>query len=256
MKTAAKTTAKKAPAQAAKSSKKAAPASEASRKAIRKAGQSASAKSAARAVRKGLFVSFEGGEGVGKTTQIARLAKTFEADGRKVTVTREPGGSQIANRIRSILLDPKNKGLVPLAELFLYEASRAQHVSDVIQPALAAGHVVICDRFADSSIVYQGVARGLAADFVHKLNQIATGGLAPDVTLVLDLDPRIGLARVGSRGILDRMEQEALSFHQAVRAGFLALAKKNRRRCRVIDASRSRDSIHEQIIEALEGFLI
>lgn len=206
-----------------------------------------------RRTRSGLFLTFEGGEGTGKTTQIARLAKAFEAKGQRVVVTREPGGSQIANRIRSLLLDPKMQGLVPLAELFLYEASRAQHVSDVIRPALAKGQVVICDRFADSSIVYQGAARGLDAKTVKQLNALATGGLKPSLTFLLDLDPRIGLARVGARGVLDRMEKEALAFHRAVRAGYLALAKAEPRRFRVIDASRSRDQIHEQILEGLEG---
>jgi dTMP kinase len=204
--------------------------------------------------RRGLFLTFEGGEGTGKTTQIARLAKAFEAAGRRVVVTREPGGSQIANRIRSLLLDPKMKGLVSLAELFLYEASRAQHVEDVIRPSLKAGKVVICDRFADSSIVYQGAARGLDARLVRRLNSIATGDLRPDLTFLLDLDPRIGLARVGARGVLDRMEKEALAFHRAVRAGYLALAKADRKRFRVIDSSLSRESIHEKILAALEPY--
>jgi dTMP kinase len=204
---------------------------------------------------RGCFLTFEGGEGAGKTTQIAKLAHALEARGRAVTVTREPGGSAIANRIRSLLLDPKMKGLVPLAELFLYEASRAQHVRDTIAPALAAGHVVICDRFADSSVVYQGVARGLKAPLVRELNRVATGGLKPDRTIVLDLDPRIGLARVGSRGILDRIEKEALSFHQAVRAGFRRLAREEPRRVRLVDASRSRDDIHEAILRNVGDFL-
>lgn len=196
---------------------------------------------------RGLFITFEGGEGVGKTTQIARLAKQWETRGRKVIVTREPGGSQIANRIRTLLLDPKNKGLMPLAELFLYEASRVQHISDVIGPALAAGKIVICDRFADSTVVYQGLARKLPAALVKQMNQIATDGLTPDFTFVLDLDPRIGLARVGSRGVMDRMEQEKLSFHEAVRKGYRQLARKYPKRCILIDASRSRDQIHENI---------
>lgn len=211
--------------------------------------------SARRKAKTGLFLSFEGGEGAGKTTQIAKLAHALEASGHTVVVTREPGGSQIANRIRSLLLDPKMKGLVSLAELFLYEASRAQHVHDTILPALEKGHTVICDRFADSSVVYQGVARGLKAPLVATLNKIATGGIKPHRTLVLDLDPRIGLARVGSRGILDRIEKEALSFHEAVRKGFRRLAKAEPRRVRLIDASRSRDDIHEQILHQLKDFL-
>ncbi|HEY8278154.1 MAG TPA: dTMP kinase [Bdellovibrionota bacterium] len=205
--------------------------------------------------RRGFFLTFEGGEGVGKTTQIAKLATALEASGKKVTVTREPGGSAIANRIRSLLLDPKNDGLVSLAELFLYEASRAQHVHDTILPALAKGNVVICDRFADSSVVYQGAARGLPAPLVRKLNELATGGLSPARTFVLDLDPRIGLARVGSRGVLDRMEKEALSFHKAVRAGYKRLAKAYPRRVRIVDASRSRDDIHAAILRGVEGLL-
>jgi dTMP kinase len=208
-----------------------------------------------RKAKTGLFLSFEGGEGAGKTTQIAKLAHALEAAGHTVVVTREPGGSAIANRIRSLLLDPKMKGLVSLAELFLYEASRAQHVHDTIRPALEKGHTVICDRFADSSVVYQGVARGLKAPLVNGLNKIATGGLKPHRTLVLDLDPRIGLARVGSRGVLDRIEKEALSFHEAVRKGFRRLAKSESRRVRLIDASRSRDDIHEQIRHQLRDLL-
>ncbi|MGZ3731821.1 MAG: dTMP kinase [Bdellovibrionota bacterium] len=208
-----------------------------------------------RKAKRGFFLTFEGGEGAGKTTQIAKLAHALEVAGHTVVVTREPGGSTVANRIRSILLDPKMKGLVPLAELFLYEASRAQHVSDTILPALEKGHFVICDRFADSSVVYQGVARGLKSPLVTALNKIATGGLSPNRTLVLDLDPRIGLARVGSRGILDRIEKEALSFHEAVRRGFRRLAKSEPRRVRLIDASRSRDDIHEQIRSELGDIL-
>lgn len=205
--------------------------------------------------RRGIFLTFEGGEGAGKTTQIARLALAIEAQGKTVVVTREPGGSAIANRIRSMILDPEMKGLVSLAELFLYEASRAQHVADTILPALKAGHVVICDRFADSSVVYQGAARGLDGGLVTRLNKIATGGLEPDRTLILDLDPRIGLARVGSRGVFDRIEKEALSFHRAVRSGYHRLANADKKRVRLIDASRSRDDIHASILDAVEGLI-
>lgn len=205
--------------------------------------------------KRGLFITFEGGEGAGKTTQIAKLAKAFEAAGHRVVVTREPGGSHIANRIRSLILDREMTGLVSLAELFLYEASRAQHVAEVIRPALAAGKVVICDRFADSSVVYQGAARGISAALVKELNEIATGGLKPNLTFVMDLDPRIGLARVGARGILDRMEKEKLSFHKAVRRGYANLVKAEPRRCRRIDASQSRDRIHEQMVEEVSSWL-
>jgi dTMP kinase len=202
-----------------------------------------------KAKNKGLFISFEGGEGVGKTTQIARLAMRLEKAGHKVVVTREPGGSAIANRIRTLLLDRKNDGLVPLAELFLYEASRAQHLHDTIRPALARGEIVICDRFTDSSVVYQGTARKIKPSTVANLNLLATSGLQPQLTFILDLDPRIGLARVGSRGIMDRMEKEQLSFHKAVRRGYLKLVKAYPQRCKLIDASQSRDKIHEDICE-------
>ncbi len=195
------------------------------------------------ASKRGMFITFEGGEGVGKTTQIARLAQLLEKQGREVVVTREPGGSVIANRIRSLILDQKNDGLVPLAELFLYEASRAQHLADTVMPALARGAVVLCDRFADSSVVYQGAGRKLAPRLVDTLNRIATAGLEPSLTFFFDLDPRIGLARVGSRGVLDRMEKEKLSFHQAVRRGYLRLARSHRRRIVKVDASRSRDDV-------------
>jgi dTMP kinase len=155
--------------------------------------------------------------------------------------------------MRSLIIDPKNDGMVPLAELFLYEASRAQHMHDTVLPALKRGAIVICDRFADSSLVYQGVGRKLKPEMVKNLNKIATGGISPDVTVLIDLDPRIGLARVGARGVLDRLEREKLSFHKAVRNGFLALAKKEKKRFLVVDGSRSRDEIHEEIVDYLEG---
>lgn len=189
---------------------------------------------------------------MGKTTQIARLAKHLEQQGSRVVVTREPGGTQVANRIRSLILDPKMNGLIPLAELFLYEASRAQHVKEIILPSLERGDVVICDRFADSSVVYQGAGRGLARKTVEVLNKLATGNLRPDLTIVLDLDPRIGLARVGTRGVLDRLEREKLGFHKRVRAGFLRLAKENPKRVHVISASKSRDEVHTLILEKIQ----
>lgn len=200
----------------------------------------------------GLFITFEGGEGVGKTTQIARLAKAFASTGREVVVTREPGGSAIANRMRALIIDPKNDGMVPLAELFLYEASRAQHMHDTVLPALRRKAIVICDRFADSSLVYQGVGRKLPPKTVVQLNKLATGGVGPDATILLDLDPRIGLARVGARGVLDRLEREKLSFHRAVRSGFLKLAKQEKRRFFVVSASNSRDEIHALIVAHME----
>src|SRR3989344_6832519 len=140
--------------------------------------------------KKGLFITFEGGEGGGKSTQIQRLADAFRAKGREVVVTREPGGTAVADQIRALLLSHQLKGIVPLAELLLYEASRAQHVKELIEPALKRGAVVVSDRFADSSLVYQGVGRKLPPALVRQLNKIATGGLSAHPTFLLDLDTR------------------------------------------------------------------
>lgn len=211
---------------------------------------------AKKAPKKGLFLSFEGGEGAGKSTQIRLLADSLRAHGHAVVLTREPGGSEIANRIRGMILDPAMQGLVPLAELFLYEASRAQHMADTILPALERGAIVICDRFTDSSIVYQGAARGLQASLIHKLNLFATGGLQPRRTFLLDLDPREGLARARGRGEgLDRMEAEGLAFHQAVRKGYQALAKKDKKRFRVIRAAQAPEKVHSDILDGLKGLV-
>jgi len=205
---------------------------------------------------KGLFLSFEGGEGAGKSTQIELLAEALRCRGHDVKITREPGGSEIANRIRSMILDPSMKGLVSLAELFLYEASRAQHVADTILPALKNNQVVICDRFTDSSVVYQGAARGLDAKLVIGLNKIATSGVMPKRTFVLDIDPKLGLKRVNDRGSkLDRMETEGLKFHQAVRMGYLRLARKDKKRIRLINAAQAPDKVHADLLQALEGIL-
>ncbi len=216
------------------------------------------AKSAARkpgrTKQRGLFLSFEGGEGAGKSTQIHMLVKALEARGHQVVQTREPGGTEIADRIRSMILDPSMTGLLPLAELFLYEASRAQHVEEKIRPALAKGQVVICDRFVDSSVVYQGAARGLDGKLIRTLNKLATSGLLPRITFLLDIDPVRGFDRVGQRGAaLDRMEAEGLAFHRAVRNGYRKLAKSDRRRIRLIDASKSAEKVHALILKQLEG---
>lgn len=205
---------------------------------------------------RGLFLSFEGGEGAGKSTQIQLLAESMRAHGHAVVLTREPGGSEIANRIRGMILDPAMQGLVPLAELLLYEASRAQHMEDTILPALEKGAVVICDRFTDSSIVYQGAARGLDARLIDRLNLVATGGLQPKRTFFLDIDPREGLARARGRGEgLDRMEAEGLAFHEAVRKGYKALARKEPRRIRVVNAAQEPEKVHSDILDELKGLI-
>ena len=200
---------------------------------------------------RGYLLSFEGGEGGGKGTQIANLVMYLKALGYPITETREPGGTLIGNDIRGILLNPKHAGMDYLTELLLYEATRAQLLREVIRPALSRGEIVICDRFADSTTVYQGDARGIDLQIIGQLNQIATNGLRPDYTVLLDLDPIIGLQRIQKRGTPDRLEQEALTFHQRVRQGYLRLAKQEPDRFLVIDASENPTQIQATIRTAL-----
>lgn len=172
----------------------------------------------------GVFVTFEGGEGSGKSTQIALLADRLRAHGVTVTTLREPGGTVVGDRVRDLLLDPAHTGLDARAELLLYEASRAELVAERILPRVKAGDVVLCDRFTDSTLAYQGFGRGLDLEGVRTLNEWATGGVRPDVTVLLDVDPVLGLARATGATGADRLEAEDLDFHVRVREGFLALA--------------------------------
>jgi dTMP kinase len=199
---------------------------------------------------RGVFITFEGGEGSGKSTQIARLANRLEAAGVPVRTLREPGGTEQGEALRLMLLNPEFTGLDSIAELLLYEASRAQLVADVIEPALEAGEVVLCDRFYDSTTAYQGFARGLPLDRIRQLNEIATNGLAPDRTIVLDIDPVLGIERATTDGA-DRLEGESGAFHEAVRRGFLAIAAEEPARVRVIDASGTPDEVAEAVADAL-----
>ncbi len=193
-----------------------------------------------------MFITFEGVEGAGKTSQIARLAARLRAGGRQdVLVTREPGDGPLGAELRRLVLDPPlGIDVEPRAELLIMLADRAQHVAQVIRPHLASGGLVLCDRFTDSSAAYQGVGRGLGLDDVMRLNEYATNGLRPDITFLLDLDPGIGLARQTQR---NRMEDEALPFHQAIREGYLALAARDPARFVVLDAARSPDAVVEDI---------
>lgn len=200
----------------------------------------------------GVLVTFEGGEGSGKSTQLAVLAARLERAGVRVRALREPGGTRAGEAVREILLDPGHAGLDATAELLLYEASRAQLVAEVIEPALAAGEVVLLDRFYDSTTAYQGYARGLSLDHVRALNEIATAGCTPDVTLLFDIDPAEGLRRATTTGA-DRLESEDLSFHRAVRDGFLAIAASEPERLRVIDASGDVETVAERVRVALAG---
>jgi len=184
----------------------------------------------------GVFITFEGGEGSGKSTQIGLLSRRLEACGVPVRRLREPGGTAVGEAVRAILLDPDHAGLDDTAEILLYEAARAQLVAEVIEPALEAGEVVLCDRFCDSTTAYQGYARGISLPRVAVLNRAATGGLSPERTIVLDIAPALGIARATSEGA-DRLEAEDLAFHERVRAGFLAIADVEPDRVRVVDAS-------------------
>lgn len=199
---------------------------------------------------RGVFVTFEGGEGCGKSTQLRLLARRLDAAGVPVRQLREPGGTAVGEAVRTILLDPEHAGLDDIAELLLYEAARAQLVAEVIEPALEAGEVVLCDRFYDSTTAYQGHARGIALDEVAELNRAATGGLAPDRTIVLDIRPSLGVARATSHST-DRLEAEDLAFHERVRAGFLAIAAQEPGRVRVVDASGDIDTVAEKVAAAL-----
>lgn len=194
----------------------------------------------------GFFIAFEGGEGAGKSTQEARLAAALSERGHVVVSTREPGGTPAGEAIRHVLLSPEFAGLDARAESLLFAAARGEHVARVIRPALSRGSIVICDRYMDSSIAYQGYGRELGPERVRDLNLWATHGLVPDLTIVLDVDPEVGLSRFEER---DRLEAEPLEYHRAVRAGFLALAEQQPERYLVVDARRDVDAISALIID-------
>ena len=214
--------------------------------------------------RPGLFVTFEGGEGSGKSTQIQRLAARLRARGLQPVLTREPGGTAVAEGIRALLLDP---GLAPgpIAEALLMEAARAELVAAVIRPALEAGRVVLCDRYADSTLAYQGAGRGLDPAMLREWNRVATGGLVPDLTLLFDLDPALGLERRGaglesrSPGAMpgrgNRLDRESPDFHARVRARYLELAREEPARFVVLDAAQSPERVEEAAWAALSTWL-
>jgi len=204
----------------------------------------------------GLFITFEGGEGCGKSTQIAALKARLEAMGKTVVQTREPGGTALGESVRNLLqYDDAGQGMSPEAELLLFAASRAQHVRELVAPAIAEGQIVLCDRFLDSTTVYQGVARAIDSKKVDTINQFAIGDTNPDLTILIDLPPEIGLARVHARsdGQLDRMEKEAIEFFQAVRQGYLDLAKSEPKRFLVLDGSQSVEELETQIWQKVEA---
>lgn len=202
------------------------------------------------ASQQGFFLVFEGPEGSGKSTQIRLLAERLRAAGCEPLLSREPGGTPAADAIRQVILDPKLR-IDPLSEFLLYSASRAQHVSEVIKPALEAGKLVLCDRFAGASVAYQGYGRGLELDFIHELTARVTHNLKPDLTILLELEPEIGLKRIAARGNKDRLERADLSFHQRVHEGFLAQAKADSSWV-IIDAEDDETALAEKIWQTVQ----
>ncbi len=203
-----------------------------------------------------LFITFEGPEGSGKTTQIRLLADRLEAIGQVVLTTREPGGTRIGNGIRAILLDSAHTEMSPRAEALLFSAARAQLVDEVIRPALDNGKVVLCDRYADSTLAYQGYGHGQALEPLVMLGDYATRTLAPDLTIYLDVESETGLQRKqeGAAEEWNRMEEQTLAFHQAVRAGYLELASADPRRWLLVDAAQTVDAVKQAIWQRVEPF--
>lgn len=198
-----------------------------------------------------MFIAFEGIEGCGKSTQLRLLQEHLEAAGRRVVAVREPGGTPVGDRVRAILLDGALTEMTDTAEMLLFAASRAQLVREVLRPELAAGAVVLCDRYVHSSLAYQGHARGLGRAFVADANAPAIDGLLPDRVVLVDTDVEAALGRAKARAALDRIEAEDLAFHQAVRAGFLAEAQRDDGRFLVIDGAGTPEAIHASIKEGL-----
>lgn len=195
-----------------------------------------------------MFVTFEGPEGSGKSSQIALLAPYLQEQGFTIVTTREPGGTPIGDEIRACVHNVANTAMTPIAEMLLYSASRAQHVGELIRPSLASGHIVLCDRFADSTIAYQGYGRGLNLDQLHQVTQIATEGLQPDITFLLDVDVEQGLARRTGGGLeMNRLDLETVQFHQRVREGYHAMAKTDPARWIIVNAERPLSIIQEEL---------
>ena len=209
-----------------------------------------------------MFITLEGVEGSGKSTQLGNIRAFLQERGLTVVVTREPGGTDIGRTVRSILLNPDNREMDALTELFLYEADRAEHVRKIIAPALSAGKTVLCDRFFDATMVYQGYARGLDLEEIRRIHRFILGNLRPDLTILLDLPPEIGLARAwaqidkGNRtGAESRFEKEALDFHRKIRAGYLDIARHESERFCIVDAEQDAAAVRRDIKKAIERLM-
>lgn len=199
-----------------------------------------------------MFITFEGGEGSGKTSLIEHIKKALSS--YDIVATREPGGSMVAEAIRDVVLNPKYEGVTPYTEALLYAASRAQHLDEVIIPALDAKKIVLCDRYLDSSLAYQAYARDLGFEFVLNINHYATLHM-PDLTFYIDVDPKVGLSRIHHRDKFDRLDQESIDFHHKVRQGYFEIVKRYPNRVVLIDGNRSLDEIYHDIIKIIKDKL-
>ena len=210
-------------------------------------------------IKKGIFITFEGIEGCGKSTQSKLFCEHLRSLGFSVLHTREPGGNEVSEKIRTLLLDPANN-ITPIAELLLYEASRAQLIKEVIEPALKKGFVVVCDRFSDATLAYQGYARGLGVELVKTLNKIATQGITPNLTIYLDIAVSTGIARArglgkGGHKAGDRIERESLAFHKKVRNGYLSVAKTYPGRVKIIKVTNTIEKTQKLVFETIKKCL-
>lgn len=201
---------------------------------------------------RGLFITVEGGEGVGKSTNIAFIRQQLEAAGVELVVTREPGGTSLGEELRTLLLEVRDGGIGAMAELLLIFAARAQHIEEVIEPSLAAGRWVLCDRFTDATYAYQCGGRGLDSEAVATLETLVQGTLMPDCTLLLDAPVDTGMSRIQDRGELDRFEREELAFFERVRASYHQLASNSSGRYRIIDASQPLEAVQRQLLQVCE----
>lgn len=206
-------------------------------------------------MRKGLLITFEGNDGSGKTTVSKRVYEALKKKGYPVIYTREPGGIDIAEQIRRVILDPANTAMDERTEALLYAASRRQHLVEKIIPALSKGEIVLCDRFVDSSLAYQGVGRGIGMDAVWNINEFAIEGHMPDATIFLSIPLELGLQRVADRGNLDRMDQESLTFHEKVAQGYELVKERFLDRMEIIDASQDVDSVSDQAQRVCERII-